>query len=425
MKNWKPVTIFFYTALLVAICQVAVAQQSLPAPRQEKLLNGLKILMWSDAGASKVTVKIRVHAGSSFDPQGREGVMQMLADNIFPNEAIRESFREDLGGSLDVSTNYDYIEIDASSKPESLLTMLETLSTAISNPAIDKEMTAKLRTALLAKVAVLESDPAYVADQAVAKRLFGTFPYGRPQLGTSESLSKIIFADLIDAKQRFLTADNATITISGNYDKSLAFKAIRRYFGSWLKADKKVPSTFRQPDPPPAGILTTDSPSPEISVLRFAVRGAARGGKDFAAGRVFSYIMEDRLKTIVPPQYAKDVFVRSDEHVLPGVIVIGFSVRREDSVKEKTDAGDVILKALAANISDAEFTAARGRFAAEWSKIDPATFWLDADTFQTSGVNADLRASDNVTLADANAFLEKIRKSPMAAVLVLAVPKSS
>jgi len=411
--------------LLVAICQVAVAQQSLPAPRQEKLLNGLKILMWSDAGASKVTVKIRVHAGSSFDPQGREGVMQMLADNIFPNEAIRESFKEDLGGSLDVITNYDYIEIDASSKPESLLTMLETLSTAISNPAIDKEMTAKLRTALLAKVAVLESDPAYVADQAVARRLFGTFPYGRPQLGTSESLNKIIFADLIDAKQRFLTADNATITISGNYDKSLAFKAIRRYFGEWLKADKRIPSTFRQPDPPPAGILTTDSPSPEISVLRFAVRGAARGGKDFAAGRVFSYIMEDRLKTIVPPQYAKDVFVRNDEHVLPGVIVIGFSVRREDSVKEKTDAGDVILKALAANISDAEFTAARGRFAAEWSKIDPATFWLDADTFQTSGVNADLRASDNVTLADANAFLEKIRKSPMAAVLVLAVPKSS
>ena len=117
--------------------------------------------------------------------------------------------------------------------------------------------------------------------------------------------------------------------------------------------------------------------------------------------------------------------MRSDEHVLPGVIVIGFSVRREDSVKEKTDAGDVISKALAANISDAEFTAARGRFAAEWSKIDPATFWLDADTFQTSGVTADLRASDNVTLADANTFLEKIRKSPMATVLVLAVPKSS
>ena len=37
--------------------------------------------MWSDARSDKVTVKIRVHAGSAFDPQGKEGAMQLLADN--------------------------------------------------------------------------------------------------------------------------------------------------------------------------------------------------------------------------------------------------------------------------------------------------------------------------------------------------------
>lgn len=425
MKNWNPVTIFFSAALIVGLCfQAAVAQQSLTAPRQEKLLNGLKVLMWADANANNVSVKIRIHAGSAFDPQGHEGVMQMLADNIFPTEATRDFFKEDLGGSLEIVTTYDYIQINASSRPESFLTMLETLSAAVSNPAIDAETTAKLRTALLAKVSALESDPAYVADRAVAKRLFGPFPYGRPQLGTSESLKKIIFPDLTDAKSRFLTADNATITISGNFDANLGYRAIRRLFGSWLKADKRVPTTFRQPDPPPPGILTVDSPSPEISALRFAVRGTARNGKDFSSGRIMSYILEERLKKIVPQQYAADVFVRSEEHVLPGVIVVGFSVRRSDSVKEKTDAGDVITKALAAAVSDAEFAAGRSRFAAEWGQRDKATFWLDADTYQTT-VDADAKAADNVTQADVNSFLEKVRKSPMAAVLVLAVPKSN
>ena len=142
--------------------------------------------------------------------------MQLLADNIFPNDITREYFREDLGGGLEMITTYDYIEINATGKSDGLRTMLETLATAIANPNIDKETTGKLKAKLLEKVKLAETDPAYVADRAVAKRLFGTFPYGRPQFGTAGSLQKIDYADLIDAKQRFLTSDNATIALSGN-----------------------------------------------------------------------------------------------------------------------------------------------------------------------------------------------------------------
>jgi len=255
MKNKKLFVKIVFVVLIVLLLFSLVApalfsQVPLPTTRKESLLNGLKLLMWSDTKADKVWVKIRVHAGSAFDPQGKEGVMQLLADNIFPNEATKDFFTDDLGGKLEVVTNYDYIQINASSKPESMLSMLETLSSAVSNPVIDKETTAKLRTALLAKVTALESDPAYLADQTAAKRLLGTFPYGRPRSGSQSSVKAIDFADLIDAKQRFLTADNATITISGNFDQAAAFRAVRRLFGSWLKADKTVPATFRQADDP-------------------------------------------------------------------------------------------------------------------------------------------------------------------------------
>ncbi len=425
MKNKNLLQKVVFAGIAVAILlSTAYANVSAQAsPRQEKLLNGLKVLMWSDAKADKVWVKIRVHSGSAFDPQGKEGAMQLLADDLFPNEASRDFFAEDLGGSLEIITTYDYVQINASSKPESYLTMLETLSTALSNPAIDKETTAKVRTALLAKLKVLESDPAYVADQAVAKRLFGAFPYGRPQRGSTASVQKLDFADLIDAKSRFLTADNATITISGNYDKDLAFRALRRYFGSWLKSDKKIPATFRQPDPAPGGIMTADSPDPQMSALRYAIRGVARKDKDFAAASVIASVLNERLKNLVPPQYANDVFVRNEAHTLPGSIVIGFAVKRDVSAQEKGDAGDVVPKALSGPVTDAEFSKAKALFSADWSRRDPATFWLDVDTFQTGGVDPDAKLGDNVTLADANSYLEKIRKSPMAAVLVMIVPK--
>ena len=394
------------------------AQSAAQQPRQERLLNGLKLLMWSDPSAAKVTVKIRIHAGSAFDPQGKEGVMRLLADNIFPTEAARDFFREDLDGSLEVTTNYDYIQIDATGKSEEFLNILSTLSAAVSNPAIDKLTTAKLKDALLVQIKQLEGEPGYVADQAVAKRLFGTFPYGRPQYGSSESVVKIDFADLIDAKLRFLTADNATVAITGNFEKVLGYRAARRYFGPWLKSDRRVPSTLRQPDPPPTALLSIPSPKADVSEIRYAIRGTARSDKDFAASKVYAAIIENRLRSRVPSAHSDKVFARLTEHILPGVLTIGLSTSRNDAGNGKIEANDLVTKALNDPITDAEFTAARYAFAAEWAKRDVVGIWLDIDTFKTGEPAVEQKLADVVTLAAVQSFADRIKSAPAASVLV-------
>lgn len=426
MKRTNQFQKFAVVVLTILMFSVSAAhsQTRLPVPVQEKLLNGLKVLMWPDAKADKVSIKIRIHAGSAFDPQGREGVMQMLADNIFPNQASRDFFTEDLGGGLEVVTTYDYIQINASSKPESFLTMLETLSTAVSNPTIDKETTAALRSALTARAAALDADPAYVADQAAAKRLFGTFPYGRPIIGTTDSLKRLEYADLVDAKNRFLTGDNATITITGNFDRPFGFKAVRRYFGSWLKSDKKVPSTFRQPDPPPTGVQIIESPKPEISAIRYAFRGTSRSDKDFAAAAVYTSVLESRLKARVPAAYSSSVFVRNEPHVLPGIISIGFAAGKSDigAGNGKVEANDLVSKAMGDAVTDAEFQIALTNVNAAWMKQGADTFWLDVDTFKTAAADADRMAFFNVKLADVQNYADRLKTSPMAAILVNTPP---
>ncbi|MFT3745709.1 MAG: pitrilysin family protein [Pyrinomonadaceae bacterium] len=428
MKNKKLFQEIVFVALilliLLSLVAPAIFSQDLTAPRQEKLLNGLKVLMWPDAKADKTTIRIRVHSGSAFDPQGKEGVMQMLADNVFPNEATKDFFREDLEGSLEIVSNYDYIEINATGKADSFVSMIETLSTAVANPVIDKEQTAKLRVALIEKAKAAEGDPIYIADQAAARRLFGTYPYGRPENGSSASLAKIDFADLIDAKQRFLTADNATVTISGKFDRDLAFRAIRRYFGSWLKSDKKTPSTFREPDDPATALLNVVSPKPDVAAIRIALRGTSRSAKDLAASMVFTNILESRLKARVPAIYADQLFVRNEAHTLPGMITIGFAAGKNDvgNANGKIEANELVGKALADAITDAEFQAARSAFVAQWWKRDATTFWLDADTYKLNDAQAYARSADNVTLADVNAFAEKARKQPIVTVLLNTPP---
>jgi len=409
----------YLVVVLVVMVTGALAQQ----PQKEQLLNGLKVLMWPDAKADKVTLRIRIHAGSAFDPQGKEGVMQLLADNLFPGPTMREFFTDELNGSLDVVTTYDYIEITAVSKPESLLTVLETLSTAITNPPIDKATTANLRNVLLAKVNDLQTDPAYVADRAVAKRLLGTFPYGRPQFGSPESLQKIDFADLLDAKQRLLTADNATLTISGNFDRASAFRAVRRLMGSWLKADKKVPTAFRQPDDPPQGVLTVPIEKADTPAVRVAIRGGARGDKDYAASTLFASIVESRLRARVSPAIAAKTFVQNAAYILPGQITIAFASTEPFTGAKKDD--DIVKKALTDIVTDSELMAAKAVVAADWSKRPNEDLWLDLDTYKLPDPNVDRRTLDAITLSDLNAYADKLRQAPRAYVIVAPPPSRS
>jgi predicted Zn-dependent peptidase len=413
----------FISLLFVILSLSARAQSS--APRQEKLLNGLKILMWSQPDAAKVSVKLRVHAGASFDQQGKEGSTCMLAEAFFPTKEGREFFVDDLGGNLQITCNYDYVEIDATSKPEAYLTMLETIATAVSNPTLDKQTADAVENALVSKLANDEKSAAVSADLAVRKRLFGTFPYGRPVYGSSDSLKNVDFADLRFIYDRLFGADNATIAVTGNFQSDVAFRAIRRFYGPWSKLDRKVPSTFKQPDPPAAATQMIESTENGITEIRYAVRGVARNDREYAAANVVSKILEERVRAKSPTGQRENVWVKNYANVLPGVLVIGFSrIQREitatvTSERPKFEANEIISNAIAEKITDSEFNTAKSAALADQSRIDPATRWLDMDTYRFVSVKADQNAFESVTSSDVQSFAERLKLQPVASVVLL------
>lgn len=421
----KIVLIALAVIILFALVAPVIFAQTSTAPKQEKLLNGLKVLMWPDASADRVYVNIRVHAGSAFDPQGKEGVMRLLADNLFPNEAAREFFSEDLGGNLDVVTTYDYIQINASSKPDQFLSMLETLAAAVSNMAIDKDVTAKLKDALLAKVKTLEADPGYIADRAAAQRLYGTFPYGRPQLGTTTSIAKIDFADLIDARARFLTADNATIAVTGNFDRALGYRAIRRYFGTWLKADRKTPTTFRQPDEPDSSPQIVTFASVKEPLARFSFRGLARSDKHWAAAKVLAKVINWRLVAAEPRESVIDIYAGHEARILPGDLVIRYRVAPQwpgltlKGATAKAEGLQQMLADISKGIQPNEFNKAKAETQMELTSKTTADWWLDEDTYKTAPAAAEMQAAANVTPADVQRVAERLAKNRIVTVIAL------
>jgi predicted Zn-dependent peptidase len=426
---------------VLAFCAFLLSQSlfaqtaNLPAPRQEKLLNGMKLLVWANPQAEKASVKLRIHSGSAFDPQTKEGVMALLADILFPNETAREYFTEDLGGSLEVTSNYDYIQINATGDNDKILDLLEALSIAVTKPQIDKDTTAKVKTARLEKVKELENNPSYVADNAVAKRLFGDYPYGRAQAGTTESLSKIDFADVLLAKQKFLTADNATLAVSGNVKFDLVYRAVRRYFGSWEKADKKVPATFTQSDAPDTKLQLIDAKNDSINEVRFAARIPARNDKNYIASKVLAKVVEKRFDKEFKQEEKSRASLRLNSNLLSGFIVVGLSnlipdaegqlsekppVTHQFSVKEE----NMIQLFLYNKISPDEIQTAKAEVLSEMNQKNTADFWLDIDTYKLTSVKDEMQKANEVTAENIQQSAEILVKQPAVKIWLVKQPAS-
>lgn len=413
----------FVLFLSIGFCAAQTNKQL--APRQEKLLNGLKLLTFNEPNAAKVMLKLRIHSGSAFDPQGKEGTMALLGNSLFPDAAAKDFFREDLNGSLDIESNYDYIQITATAVPDQYLAMLETIANAVSNLQIDKDNTAKVISAQLEKVKELEKNPAEVADRAVVKRLYGDFPYGRAQTGTSASMGKIDFADLILARDKFLTSDNATLIISGAIKSDLVNRAVRRYFGAWEKSDKKIPASFTQPEIPETSPLSIEMPNAENELSRTAGMTVGRNDKDFYAAKILITDWRDQLCFNDESKRGKLLF---EPHLLRGTYTISHSSQNVSTPPITSGPCSFLLvgengKSIYPTITQSDFNPAKNKVIAELNQKmsninDASDLWLDVDTYKLVSVKDELQKVNNVTLADVQRVAESLQKQPLVTVRV-------
>lgn len=405
------------TKLLLVCAAAALLTSSVHPQKTEyqetRLLNGLRLVILKRPDEQKVTLKLRVHSGSAFDPLGKEGTMNLLSRALFPNEELREFFRDDLGGSFLVFSNFDFIQIEATGNRDRLLEVLETVAAGITAPQINKTVTAKVKEVALEELQRIESDAGYAASLEAARGLVGNFPYGRPQNGSSKSVSGIDFADLLKAEERFVTADNSTMLISGDVEPGFVLRAVRRLFGGWNKSDGRVPPTFARPETPKTRLISGESALvPEGSlVVRSAVRGFSRDDARHSAGELLEIVLRSRLGE----RFAGDLAYFKTGALLPSVIIFGGS---GEDVERFPDPLDI----LQTDLTEQEFGRAKQILAARRAGSRSVDHWLDRDTYGLKGDDGNTPSIDSLTLAEVRGALAYLRSSPGVTV-VMRAPK--
>lgn len=405
---------------------VAAAGQPASQPQRQQLLNGLRVLLLSRTGDQSVLIKLRVHSGAAFDLANKEGLMATLADAMFDKQT-RDYVSDELGGRIQVTTDYDAINITLAGKASDFDRLLELARNAVMNTQLTPEAVGRVRAARVKSLREAVPAPGETADRAVAARLFGTYPYGRLVAGSPESVARIERPDLMLMRERFLHPDNTTLVIVGGFDPKRVMRTLRESFGGWVKSDGKIPATFRQPDPPDERTLVINQPGASTAEVRLAVRGLARTDKDAAAAQVLASVVRERWLASMPELKDRAAFVRHDANRGSGLFRVGASPRSPAEALKALESARAVLHDLSTNAPTATETENAKRAVAaslSQSAADAEGFansWLDEHTYNSADATAleMARAVASLTPADVQRVAARLfTHAPVATVAV-------
>ena len=402
----------------------ARGQQNPPEPRHEELLNGLRVLIWSQPTNVNVTVALRIHSGAAFDLAGKSGTMALLADQLFPDPETHDFFVEELGGNLQVTVDYDAMNITMTGRASEFERMLEILRTALISTPVTTSTVARLREARIKANREMSMSPPFIADRAIARRLFGDYPYGQPIIGTPETLVRIDRADLLLARERFHNPDNGTLVVIGGVQETRALRALRQLLGAWRKSDKVAPSTFRMPDNPDARTLIVDIPSAEDAEVRMAIRSLPRSDRDQLVVALLTLLTRDRWRAALPDLDHNAFYVRDESYFLSGMFVLGASVRTKETGKVIETGRNIFHGFVDSPPTSEELERVRNELVLLLTKgLDkPATIadmWLDAESYKLPSIADQVRALKKITPTDVQRVAVRLfRDASLASVVV-------
>lgn len=321
-----------------------------------------------------VDVDLRFNAGSARDgtiSKDSFGLANMTATMLeqgsqsLDEEAFTRAV-ETLGIELNSRAYKDMfiVSLRSLSDDDHLLPAIDLMTQMVSEPAFDKDTLARNKSRLLVGLQQQKQDPNSLASTAFSEALYGDHPYAHPSTGTLQTVPNIEQQQLIDFKNQYLVAANASIAITGNLTtaqaKELADNITAKLPTGQAAAELPEPTHIAQ-----AQHIHIPFPSTQTSVLmgqlgskratnpldqqqqtNFAVGNEVMAGSDFNA-RLMTQIRQNL-------GYTYGISGSMNPMLARGPYQIGFSTRN-DKARAAIDASlSVINETLSSGITDEE-----------------------------------------------------------------------
>ena len=208
------------------------------------LANGLTVIHKA-LPTPVITVDVWLPAGAIVEPEGCEGVAHFLEHLIFKGtERLApgdfDQLVEASGGLTNAGTSYDYVHYYCCAAAEQLPDMLAGLAELLLSASIPDHEFERERQVVLEEIRQYEDEPDQVALSALWAAVYGSHPYGRPILGSVESLEAQSCESLRQFHGCHYRPEQMTLVIAGDIERDRALELAEQCFGEVGFPDQDV-----------------------------------------------------------------------------------------------------------------------------------------------------------------------------------------
>jgi zinc protease len=281
---------------LTAATFVAAALSAAHATTIERLVSpgGIEVWVVRDATVPLIAVDFAFRGGANQDPVDKPGVANLAIDLLdegagdLGSKAFKDRV-ERRAIELSFQAGRDYVRGTMRTLTENRDEAFDLLRLAVTAPRFDAKDVERGRAQIMSRLQRQTTSPNDIASRNWWETAFPNHPYGRPVLGTLESVPRITPDDLKAYVGRIFAREYLKVAVVGDIDLESVGRLVDKTFGSLpAKAQRVVAS-----DVAPKGLgrrIVVDLDVPQ-AVVTFGGIGLDRHDPDFMAAYIVNHIL--------------------------------------------------------------------------------------------------------------------------------------
>jgi zinc protease len=209
-----------------------------------ELANGLRLLVREDPRLPLVSVAATFKAGLLAETEEDNGITRLLAKVLLKGTSTRTAEQladeiEAVGGSISSDGGNNSLSIGVKVMEPDLALGMELLADVLLNATLPGAAIEREKEVQLASIKAEDEEMTVVARNLLRRNLFAGHAYGRPALGSPESVERLDDAALRAFRDRYLVAKNGVIAVFGNVRAQEVKDLVERLLGSSLRASPR------------------------------------------------------------------------------------------------------------------------------------------------------------------------------------------
>ena len=266
-----------------------------PKFRQKRLDNGLQILTARSPRVPLSSLQILVPAGGQYDTVDKPGLASlhgaMLDEGTEHRTALEIARRVDgMGGSVGSGTGWNMAYAEVVTLARHMDSGRELLAEMVRAPDFPQREIDRLRQELLAEMLRRKGAPSSLAQRFFATVVYGDTVYGRPLIGTEESVHKLDRQSLQNFYQHHVGPVGSTVIAVGDLDPEAEIGRIEDAFGDWQSPASPDLPVIEPPSIQATEVHIVDRPGSAQAQLQLGHASVARNHPDFARMLVLNTI---------------------------------------------------------------------------------------------------------------------------------------